>query len=398
MDDVVDELYGGTLDDFVARRDAAVRAAKAAKDKELAGRIASLRKPTVAAWAVNLLVRDDASLADALRDLGEGMRDAERSLDGPALRELGKQRRALVSGLVTRARRLAADAGQKVSTAAAQEVEQTLTAALADPRVADAVAAGTLTHGTEHVGFGSADTTAPPDREALLPDPGTNASHSSARGSGRAVEPVDGGTGAEGASGRSSRAGAARGRAGGPGARGRGGDAGAEVPGGDSAGGGRDSGADGPATSPDRASARTTSEARERERQERERERLRRRHEQAVAAREAAEADLERARTRHEDTATAEQQAVVALEDAQTASTAAYAAEEELVRALADVRRRLADARAALPRVDEALVTARARAREHEKSVRAAARELERATKAADRARDQERRASDELP
>ncbi|MCC2322385.1 hypothetical protein [Cellulomonas xiejunii] len=361
MDDVVDELYGGTLDDFVARRDAAVRAAKAAKDKALAGRIASLRKPTVAAWAVNLLVRDDASLADALRDLGEGMRDAERSLDGPALRELGKQRRALVSGLVTRARRLAADAGQKVSTAAAQEVEQTLTAALADPRVADAVAAGTLTHGTEHVGFGSADATAPADtaeREALLPDSGNNASRSGARGGG---------------------------------ARGRARAAGAGGPGGGS-------GADGPTTSPARAPARATSEARERERQERERERLRRRHEQAVAARDAAEADLERARTRHEDSAAAEQQAVVALEDAQTASTNAYAAEEELVRALADVRRRLADARAALPRVDEALVTARARAREHEKSVRAAARELERATKATDRARDQERRASDELP
>ncbi|MBO3095598.1 hypothetical protein [Cellulomonas dongxiuzhuiae] len=367
LDDVVDELYGGTLDDFVARRDAAVRAAKAAKDKELAGRIGSLRKPTVAAWAVNVLVRDDPSLADALRDLGEGMRDAERNLDGPALRELGKQRRALVSGLVARARRLAADGGQKLSTAAAQEVEHTLTAALADPTVADAVAAGTLTHGTEHVGFGAAPAVRD-DRAALLPESGSNAAQSGAREE------------------------APRGRAGGDGAVAR-----LRV---------RDGAVEG-----SRRAARTSSgestgtstgatgaEARERERREKERERLRRRHEQAVAAREAAQADLDRARTRHEDTATAEQQAVAALEDAETTSAQAYAAEEELVRALADVRRRLADARAALPRVDETLVTARARAREHEKAVRAAARELERATKAAERARDQERRASDELP
>ncbi|MBD7917442.1 hypothetical protein H9657_04005 [Cellulomonas sp. Sa3CUA2] len=363
LDDVVDELYGGTLDDFVARRDAAVRAAKAAKDREVAGRIASLRKPTVAAWAVNVLVRDDPSLADALRDLGEGMRDAERTLDGPALRELGKQRRALVSGLVARARRLAADGGQKLSTAAAQEVEHTLTAALADPGVADAVAAGTLTHGTEHVGFGAAPAV-PDDREAVLPESGGNAARST---------------------GREERA-SGRGGAGGAAARPRARDGGPER-------------AHRTARTSDGASdGASAAQTREHERREKERERLRRRHEQAVAAREAAEADLERARTRHEDTAAAEQQAVAALEDAETTSAQAYAAEEELVRALADVRRRLADARAALPRVDETLVAARARAREHEKAVRAAARELDRATKAADRARDQERRASDELP
>ncbi|WP_087509852.1 hypothetical protein, partial [Cellulomonas iranensis] len=154
LDDVVDDLYGGPLDDFVARRDAAVRAARAAQDRDLARRIGALRKPTLAAGAVNLLVRDDPTLAGTLRDLGESLRDAERSLDGPALRDLGRQRRALVAGWAAQARRLAAAAGQPVSAAAAQEVERTLTAALADPRVAAVVAAGTLTHGTEHVGFG----------------------------------------------------------------------------------------------------------------------------------------------------------------------------------------------------------------------------------------------------
>ncbi|ADG73430.1 conserved hypothetical protein [Cellulomonas flavigena DSM 20109] len=368
MEDVLDDLYGGSLDDFVARRDAAVRAAKAAKDRDLAGRIGSLRKPTVAAWAVNLLVRDDLSLAGALRDLGEGMRDAERSLDGPALRELGKQRRALVSGLVARARRLASDAGQKLSTAAAQEVEHTLTAALADPKVADAVAAGTLTHGTEHVGFGSADAA-----EGGRGANGTSGGRSASRPPERTAQSVGTRGPADAGSGTSDAAD---------------GEGQGDAPAGGDPSTGRASAA-GRTSAGNRAE---DAERRERERQEREREKQQRRREQAAAAREAAEADLDRARTRHDDAATAEQQAATALEDAERASAEAYEAEEELVRALADVRRRLAEARAVLPRVDEALVAARSAARDRQKAARAAARELERTTNAAVRAREREER------
>jgi len=349
LDEVVDDLYGGALDDFVARRDAAARAARAAKDRDLAGRIASLRKPTLAAWAVNRLVRDDPSLADALRDLGEGMREAERSLDGPALRELGTQRRALVSGLVAQARRLASAAGQKVSAAAAQEIDRTLTAALADPRVADAVGAGTLTHGTEYVGFGSGvptstggDDDAPPartpTRRTTTERPTAGRPRSGSAASTASADPT------------------------------------AERP---------------------RTTSPPVGRTADRERTNRERERLRQRHEQAVAAREAADAALDRARARHGDVATSERDAVAALEGAERESSEAYATEEELVRALADVRRRLAEARAALPRVDERLVAARARARDQEKAVRAARRDLDRAEAAAERARAQEQRTAD---
>ena len=51
---IADELYAGAVGEFTPARDAA---AKAQQDKDLAKRIKALRKPTVAAWAVNLLVR-----------------------------------------------------------------------------------------------------------------------------------------------------------------------------------------------------------------------------------------------------------------------------------------------------------------------------------------------------
>ena len=54
--------------------------------------------------------------SDQVIALGEGLRDAERSLDGPALRELCTQRRALVRSLTARARKLAQPAGSESAT------------------------------------------------------------------------------------------------------------------------------------------------------------------------------------------------------------------------------------------------------------------------------------------
>ena len=158
LDDVADELYSGPPSEFIAHRDAAAKAARADGDKELAKEISELRKPTVSAWLMNLLVRDDPAFADQVVALGEGLRDAERSLDGAALRELSGQRRALVRSLTARARKLAQPAGQRIGDAVTQELDATLTAALADPQVAREVTSGRLTVAREYAGFGSADT------------------------------------------------------------------------------------------------------------------------------------------------------------------------------------------------------------------------------------------------
>ncbi|HKN98159.1 MAG TPA: hypothetical protein VJX10_13655, partial [Pseudonocardiaceae bacterium] len=71
--DVATELYGGPRDDFVAARSARAADARAAGDRELAKRINALRKPTVAAWLVNQMVRrypdEMAELADLADEL-----------------------------------------------------------------------------------------------------------------------------------------------------------------------------------------------------------------------------------------------------------------------------------------------------------------------------------------
>jgi len=192
LDDVVDDLYSGPPSEFVARRAAAVKAARTAKDRELATAIGELRKPTVSAWLVNLLVRDDPDLADQIVALGEGLRAAEQQLDGPALRDLSSQRRQLVRSLVARARTLAKPSARSIGDGVVQELDATLTAALADADVAREVVSGRLTGPREHVGFGGAPAsgdvpppTAPPrlrlvrDSERASP-PATKASESAA--------------------------------------------------------------------------------------------------------------------------------------------------------------------------------------------------------------------------
>ncbi|BCY14980.1 hypothetical protein [Actinoplanes sp. L3-i22] len=154
IDDVVRRLYEEPPDGFVATRSAAIEAARAAGDRDTAKRLAALKKPTVAAWVVNLLARRRPDLIGELVELSGALRAAQRELRGDQLRELSQQRRAFVSALVTAARKLAVAAGAGAGKLPLGEVEATLTAALADPEVAGQVRTGRLIRAAAYAGFG----------------------------------------------------------------------------------------------------------------------------------------------------------------------------------------------------------------------------------------------------
>ncbi len=193
--DIADELYGLLLADFTPARDAK---AKQLKGSELAGPVKTLKKPTVAAWVVNMLVRHETEQVDQVLAVGAALRDAAQSLDGKELRELTKQRRQLTAAVTTRARGVAGTLGTKVTQAVADQVEGTLTAAMLDPDCAKALRSGLLiTHlsatgvGESAAGaavalpdaLGFAATSAPPVAESpagrpdlkVVPDPDADA-------------------------------------------------------------------------------------------------------------------------------------------------------------------------------------------------------------------------------
>ncbi|MFC8300469.1 hypothetical protein [Micromonospora orduensis] len=154
--ELVRQLYRIPPDRFVAARDAAVADARRAGDPKTARELARLRRPTVAAWLVNLLAIRRPELVADLVQLADALRSAQRELRGPRLRELSAQRRAVVGALVAEVRKLAAaepDA-PPVGKLPLAEVETTLNAALSDAEVAEQVRAGRLLRSATYAGFG----------------------------------------------------------------------------------------------------------------------------------------------------------------------------------------------------------------------------------------------------
>ncbi|MFF0229973.1 hypothetical protein [Micromonospora sp. NPDC005254] len=154
--ELVQQLYRTPPDRFVAARDAAVAEARRAGDPTTARELARLRRPTVAAWLVNLLAIRRPELVADLVHLADALRAAQRELRGPRLRELSAQRRAVVGALVAEVRKLAAAEPEAPPTGRLPlaEVEATLNAALSDAEVAEQVRTGRLLRSASYAGFG----------------------------------------------------------------------------------------------------------------------------------------------------------------------------------------------------------------------------------------------------
>ncbi|MEU8217513.1 hypothetical protein AB0C47_17285 [Micromonospora taraxaci] len=154
--ELVQQLYRTPPDRFVAARDAAVAEARRAGDATTARQLARLRRPTVAAWLVNLLAIRRPELVADLVQLADALRTAQRELRGPRLRELSAQRRAVVGALVVEVRKLAAAEPEAppVGRLPLAEVEATLNAAFSDAEVAEQVRAGRLLRAASYAGFG----------------------------------------------------------------------------------------------------------------------------------------------------------------------------------------------------------------------------------------------------
>jgi hypothetical protein len=142
-------LYALPYGEFVAARTTAAKdvssaGVTAAEQRALAAAVRALPKPSVAAWAVNMLAAHSPDILRELAALGTSMQAAQDALDVADLRRLAQQRRQLLASAVKEAQALAARHGRAISAAVATEVEQTLRAATADPGAATAVQSGCL--------------------------------------------------------------------------------------------------------------------------------------------------------------------------------------------------------------------------------------------------------------
>jgi hypothetical protein len=156
----IDDLYALAPEGFVAARDALARTLKESGDPAAAAEVKRLRRPSVAAWALNQLVRREPELLDELIEAGEALRGAQRkAMSGvkeSGFREATERRRRLVQDLTRRSADILAEAGRGAQ--AEDEIGRALEAASVDPQAAEELRAGRLekppsgTGGLEGVG------------------------------------------------------------------------------------------------------------------------------------------------------------------------------------------------------------------------------------------------------
>lgn len=139
FEEIAASLYSGPPDAFVASRKA-----RAEESGDLAPRIRALKKPSIAAWVVNVFAQEQAGQLGEALQLARELREAQDDLDAPALAKLGRDRRALTRRLAATAAELAASRSERITPATLESVEQSISAAFFDPAAANAVASGRL--------------------------------------------------------------------------------------------------------------------------------------------------------------------------------------------------------------------------------------------------------------
>ncbi len=144
----IERLYGLPLEQFTSARDELARGLRRAGDRAAADEVKQLRKPTVAAWALNQLQRRDRESVRALIAAGDRLREAQQQLlahgGRDALREAAAQERTLVDQLAAAAARRLADADHAAGPATESKVSATLHAVATDDEARELLARGAL--------------------------------------------------------------------------------------------------------------------------------------------------------------------------------------------------------------------------------------------------------------
>jgi hypothetical protein len=149
--EAIDALYAGAPEEFIAARDALAKAADAADRPAIKG----LRKPTVAGWLVNQLVRTHGDTVEELLEIGARLRSAQNGGHGDELRALAAERRRVTDVLIGAARAIAGDAQRAVTADLQAAVASSLDAAVADAALAAQLRSGRLTDALSYAGFGA---------------------------------------------------------------------------------------------------------------------------------------------------------------------------------------------------------------------------------------------------
>lgn len=170
-------LYGLPLERFTDERNALAKRLRQDGRREEGAEVAKLRKPSVAAWAVNQLVRTQKRDVDALLAAGDALQKAQDDVlggraDAGALRRAADAERAALDALTAAARGLLSSEGHELAPAKLEQVSETLHAAAIDEQARAQVRDATLVRELRHVGLGPSGAIPAPPRTRRRSQPG----------------------------------------------------------------------------------------------------------------------------------------------------------------------------------------------------------------------------------
>jgi DNA repair exonuclease SbcCD ATPase subunit len=171
--EAADDLYGLALDEFTAARNELAKTLRGEGEKEAAAEVATLRKPSRPAWAINRVARDQPELADAVLDAAAGLAEAQEAVVSGSGRETlddaVRAEREAVDEMVAAVRTALDEAGSG-SEAMVDRARKTLHAVPGDPELQEELASARVVTDREPVGFGAAPAVSPARRRAKGPE------------------------------------------------------------------------------------------------------------------------------------------------------------------------------------------------------------------------------------
>ena len=159
MPDAAKQLYGLPLSEFIPERTALAKTLRADKQRDQAAAVAAMRKPTVAAWAVNQLVRTQSASMRKLFKAGDDLASAQSQAGAgegvAAMRAATRRQRDALDELIEAAQGLLSGDGHPLTAATLERVRQTLVAASLDSESRNQVKDGCLAAELSSPGWGS---------------------------------------------------------------------------------------------------------------------------------------------------------------------------------------------------------------------------------------------------
>ena len=154
----IDRLYALPLDEFTRERDELAKRLRKDGDRDAAAEVKALKKPSIAAWAVNQVQRDRPDEVRELIDVTEELHRVYEKLSSAGARErleeAAEMQRKLIRSLVRCAAQLLEAGGHPPSDATLGKVADTLRAAGLDSDVREEVAQGRVVKERRAAGLG----------------------------------------------------------------------------------------------------------------------------------------------------------------------------------------------------------------------------------------------------